>query len=355
MVCSMAETNSILIKNIFIMLSYAFQVLQEENYKKVAAEEFQNMEDLLAAILAKGVAQQVKRGLYREYQEQEDSLPVLRGKLELNGTFRHQWQQRRLLSCQYDELTQNNLYNQVIKTTLWALARSEEVKRERRSALKKLLVFFQEVGTVQPEQIPWRMLRFHRGNRTYEMLLNLCYLTWEGLLQTTEQGDRKLSLFSDEHMARLYEKFLLAYYCQHHPELDEVKSAQISWHLDAQPEEDSLALLPAMQSDVFLRRGEKTLIIDAKFYSSTLQTNYGKKTLHSQNLYQIYAYVKNQDRGHTGKVSGLLLYAKTQEALTPDCRYDIDGNIIAAKTLDLNQEFSSIARQLDEAVEEYIG
>ena len=62
MVCSMAETNSILIKNIFIMLSYAFQVLQEENYKKVAAEEFQNMEDLLAAILAKGVAQQVKRG-----------------------------------------------------------------------------------------------------------------------------------------------------------------------------------------------------------------------------------------------------------------------------------------------------
>ena len=43
MVCSMAETNSILIKNIFIMLSYAFQVLQEENYKKVAAEEFQNM------------------------------------------------------------------------------------------------------------------------------------------------------------------------------------------------------------------------------------------------------------------------------------------------------------------------
>ena len=59
---------------------------------------------------------------------------------------------------------------------------------------------------------------------------------------------------------------------------------------------------------------------------------------------------KNQDRGHTGKVSGLLLYAKTQEALTPDCRYDIDGNIIAAKTLDLNQEFSSIARQLDEAV-----
>ena len=354
MVRSMAETNPILIMNIFYMLSYAFQVLKEKNYEKVATEEFDHMEDLLAAVLAKGAAQQIKRGLYREYREREESLPVLRGKLELNGTLRHQWQQRRLLHCQYDELTQDNLYNGIIKTTLEFLGKSKQVKRERRSALKKVLVFFQEVGIVQPEQIPWNKLRFHRGNRTYEMLLNLCYLAWEGLLQTTEHGERKLSLFPDEHMARLYEKFLLAYYRQHHPELDEVRSAQISWNLGQLPDESSLTLLPAMQSDVFLRKGERVLILDAKYYNSTLQTNFGKKSLHSQNLYQLYTYVKNQDRSHTGNVSGLLLYAKTQESLTPDCSYDMDGNAIAAKTLDLNQDFSSIARQLDGVVGEYL-
>ena len=65
--------------------------------------------------------------------------------------------------------------------------------------------------------------------------------------------------------------------------------------------------------------------------------------------------MKSSGKTKNTNVSGLLLYAKTQEALTPDCRYDIDGNVIAAKILDLNQEFSSIARQLDEAVEEYIG
>ena len=65
--------------------------------------------------------------------------------------------------------------------------------------------------------------------------------------------------------------------------------------------------------------------------------------------------LKSSGKTKNTNVSGLLLYAKTQEALTPDCRYDIDGNVIAAKILDLNQEFSSIARQLDEAVEEYIG
>jgi 5-methylcytosine-specific restriction enzyme subunit McrC len=49
------------------MLAYAFQVLNEDCYKKVALEDFENAENLLAAILAKGIANQIKRGLGREY------------------------------------------------------------------------------------------------------------------------------------------------------------------------------------------------------------------------------------------------------------------------------------------------
>ena len=52
----------------------------------------------------------------------------------------------------------------------------------------------------------------------------------------------------------------------------------------------------------------------------------------------------------SGKVSGLLLYAKTEEEITPDCEFVIGGNRISVKTLDLNQKFSGIARQLDEIV-----
>ena len=49
------------------MLSYAFQTLNQENYDDVAAESFDEMYDLLAAILAKGIGIQLKQGLYREY------------------------------------------------------------------------------------------------------------------------------------------------------------------------------------------------------------------------------------------------------------------------------------------------
>ena len=38
----------------------------------------------------------------------------------------------------------------------------------------------------------------------------------------------------------------------------------------------------------------------------------------------------------------MLLYAKTEEAITPDCSYVMSGNKISVKTLDLNKEFKLI-------------
>ena len=102
-----------------------------------------------------------------------------------------------------------------------------------------------------------------------------------------------------------------------------------------------------MQTDIFLRYKEQILIIDTKYYGHTMQMQYDKETLHSGNMYQIFAYVKNQDVKNTGNVSGMLLYAKTEEAITPDCSFVMSGNKICVKTLDLNKEFKLIAAQLD--------
>ena len=60
------------IQNIYYMLSYAFQVLNEQGYKQVATEEFDNVAELCAAILIKGVSLQIKRGLGKEYVVQSE-------------------------------------------------------------------------------------------------------------------------------------------------------------------------------------------------------------------------------------------------------------------------------------------
>ena len=48
------------------MLSYAFQTLNQENYEEVAVESFDEIYDLFAAILSKGIGLQIKQGLYWE-------------------------------------------------------------------------------------------------------------------------------------------------------------------------------------------------------------------------------------------------------------------------------------------------
>ena len=159
--------------------------------------------------------------------------------------------------------------------------------------------------------------------------------------------------FSDEHMARLYEKFVLEYYNQHHTYLSEVKAGQVKWNLIGDNSESMIRFLPVMQTDIMLRLKDQILIIDAKYYGKTLQQQYDKYTLHSNNVYQIFTYVKNQDKNNTGNVAGILLYAKTNEDITPDCMFNMGGNQIGAKTLDLNRDFSLIASQLDKLVEDF--
>ena len=351
----MTNDKGIFIKNIYYMLAYAFQVLRQENYDDVAAEEFDDIQDLFAAILARGVSQQLKQGLHREYITKREDIPLMRGKLDIYGTIRNQIQRKKILSCEYDELSVNNIFNQILKTTLSILIRDSGVQQSHKADLKKVILFFNEVDAVEPSSIRWDKLMYRYNNKNYEMLMNVCYFVLDGMLQTTDKGDYKLVSFSDEHMHKLYEKFVLEYFKRHHSYLSEARAAQVKWNLAADTDESLIRFLPIMQTDIFLRYKEQVLIIDTKYYSHTMQMQYDKATLHSGNMYQIFTYVKNQDAANTGNVSGMLLYAKTEEEITKPCSFVIGGNKISVKTLDLNKEFKLIAAQLDKIVEDRFG
>lgn len=348
----MIKDKSIFIKNIYYMLSYAFTTLNQSNFEEVATEDFKNMHDLFAAILSKGIGQQLKQGIYREYLNRTEELAVVRGKIDMPGTINNRIARERVLTCEYDELSENNLLNQILKTTVMLLLRQKDVKLEYKDELKKRMLFFSNVDTINLTSIKWSAIRFQRNNQTYRLLISLCQLIIEGMLLTTEQGEHKLASFIDEQrMSRLYEKFILEYYIKEYPTLN-VSASQIPWALD-----DGIGtMLPVMQSDITLAQGEKVLIIDAKYYTHTTQVQFDAHTLHSNNLYQIFTYVKNKDTQFGDKpheVSGMLLYARTDETMQPDGVYQMSGNKISVKTLDLNCDFKDIAVQLNAIAEEH--
>ena len=334
------------------MLAYAFSVLNKSEYRALAAEDFDNAAELCAAILERGVSLQLKRGLGQEYVNRTEALSSLRGKIEVTDSVKSQAIWRRQLVCSYDEFSVDTTMNRVIKATVALLVRSD-ITRARKKSLKKLMVFFADVCDIDLHTVDWNM-RYDRNNRTYRMLIAVCWLVVKGLLQTQSDGTvRMMDFFDEQRMSRLYEKFILEYYRREHPKL-RASAPHIDWVLD-----DNFSHgLPKMRSDITLSACGRMLIIDAKYYTSTMQTYYEKKTVRSANLYQIFAYVKNKqiafERAEESvEVSGMILYAATDEDIQPDATYRMSGNRISATTLDLDRPFLEIRAQLDGIVEEY--
>lgn len=334
------------------MLSYAFQALSEQGYKSVATEHFHNVTELCAAILIKGVSSQLKRGLTREYIGRTEALSSLRGRIEMSESIQTGSVFKKQLVCSFDDFSVNSYMNRILKTTMSLLLHSD-ISKTRKKELRKILVFFVDVEPLEIHLIDWK-LQYARNNQSYRMLISICYLVIKGLLQTNSDGTTRLMDFLDEQrMCRLYEKFILEYYRKEFPQIS-VSSSQIPWALD----DETSAMLPIMQSDVMLTYGDKILILDAKYYSHATQTRYDARTLHSNNLYQIFAYVKNKDSelaGTSRVVSGMLLYAQTDVEAPLDHTYRMSGNKICVKTLDLNCEFSKIAEQLNKIASEQLG
>ncbi len=340
------------IQNIYYMLAYAYQVINEQGYESIATEEFNNTADLCSAILVKGLTTQIKRGLGKAYIPKTEALSSLRGKIDISDSIKSQTLMRRQMICTYDEFSINSYMNQIIKTTALLLIKSD-IGPKRKKDLKKLLVYMSEVDALDIHLINWNQ-QYNRNNQTYRMLISVCYLVIKGLLQTRADGSMKLMHFFDEQrMCRLYEKFILEYYRKEYPEI-KASASQIPWQLDDGVKE----LLPIMQTDIMLSHAGKTLIIDAKYYEHSLQQQYDSFSVHSGNLYQIFTYVKNKElelrNQEHDSVSGMLLYAKTEESVYPGHEYMMSGNAIAVRTLDLDKDFSLIKLQLNEIVERYL-
>lgn len=142
--------------NCIYMLSYAFQVLNEQGYKNIATEQFNNTGELMAAILEKGIAIQLKRGLGKEYIPQTETLSSLRGKIDIAESIKTQSMLRKQLICTYDEFSVNSFMNRIIKSTVELLLRSN-ISKQRKKNLRKLMVYFSEVDFIDLYTVNWNI------------------------------------------------------------------------------------------------------------------------------------------------------------------------------------------------------
>ena len=335
------------VKNIYYMLSYAFQSLNFKEYNKVKSEDFENIYDLFSELLTIALNKQIKQGLYRDYIEVDETTSSIRGKINITESINELSFINKKLNCTYDEFSVNSYLNKIIKTTLTILLKAP-INKEKRRPLKNILLYFRDVDTLDTNSINWQ-IRYDRNNQDYRMIIGICYLTLKGLLQSEKKGDKKLmEFFDDMRMSKLYENFIFNFYKKEFPNLI-ADWKEIKWQLDHDVDSK---MLPRMITDIPLEYNKKILIIDAKYYSSTTSDS---DKLHSHNLYQIFTYVKNKSYkvGEDVEVAGMLLYAKTTDDINE--KYIMGGNGICVRTLNLNQDFEYIKDDLINIAQNFFG
>lgn len=333
------------------MLAYAFRVLSESGYVKISTEKFDNTTSLLSAILDKGVTQLIKQGIRNDYVSTVENTISPIGKINIADSIKANHTLTHKLVCEHEKFLSDIILNQIIKATIAIAIRSSTVDINIQKRLRRNLLYFNGVSNINSRDIKWEQIRYDRNSASYKMLVNICYLLITGLLQCEDEtGEfRVANIIDDQKMHRLYERFILEYYKRHYPMLH-VSAARILWDSN----DTDLVFLPTMKSDVTIRYNNKTMVIDAKYYGKTMQTGqFDKKTIHSNNIYQIFTYVSNMDTEDNGDVSGSLLYAKTDEEITPDAEFTLKGKNFRVTTLDLGCEFEVISGQLDDIINKW--
>ncbi|MBU3181650.1 5-methylcytosine restriction system specificity protein McrC [Clostridium psychrophilum] len=336
------------IKNIYYMLCYAWNVLEQSDSIFAGSDKFDNIYNLLSKIYINGTVSLIKRGLNSYYIRENEMLSTIKGKINMEDSLKYQTFRHGRVICQHDNFSENIRLNQIVKTTISMLIKSPQLDTILRNKLVKLRFSFSNIQEIKLSKGLFSSLRYNRNNYHYRMLINISELIYKGLITTEEDNKILFSDFvRDRQMAKLYEKFVLNFYSAH---LDvkkyNVHAPKLKWNLDETVSEEDLLLLPEMRTDIVIENKiENTqLIIDTKYYAETLVTSYRAdiEKVRTSHLFQILAYVNNSN--FLGEINGTLLYPTIEKEI--NAKFPIGGKKIYIKTLNLDAEWKDISDRL---------
>lgn len=359
------------IKNIYYLLCYAWNKLDESQRIKVSVEDKTQLLDLFAKVLITATKVLLKRGMYRDYIEKVQEINAIKGKLQISQTLKQNLLSKQKTICSFDDFSFDILQNQILLSTIQRLIQTKNVDRK----LKTELIFLQRklpktIEKIELKNALFSQVKIHRNNRFYGFLMNVCQIIFENTLPTEskkeEEKDEKGGyIFSDftrdkHKMNQLFEAFIRNFYKIEQTKFTTVKAEIIKWNFEEiknnfenQSEgvfTENHNYLPQMITDISLENETEKIIIDAKYYQETMRENYGKEKINSSNLYQLFSYLVNQEDGteKTQKAKGILLYPTTEKEY--NLNYKFKNHQIEIKTLNLNADWREIERRLKEII-----
>lgn len=339
------------IENIYYLLCYAWNKSEHKDKVLVNTELGMGLLDLFAKLLINATKNLLKNGIEHNYIETKNEISGLKGKLEIAETLKSNLLFKQKTLCKFDEFSTDIINNRILFTTLKKLLSVKDLNHELKKKIMKIIVMFPQITPIKINSSLFKNIKFHRNNRYYEFIINICKIINENLLPTDDKGNFKFYDFrlDERKMNKIYENFLFNFYKIEQKNY-KVNRDIIEWKLEAK-DTNIESYIPLMKTDIVLISNERKIIIDAKFYRETLVENYGVKKIQSGHLYQIFSYLINQENDddiRTKYAKGVLLYPTTSENY--ELSYKYKNHEILVKTVNLNQYWKEIHKSLLEII-----
>lgn len=334
------------IRNIYQLLCYAWSRLDEGEIVSLAADDSNNTCQLLARILIIGVQRILKEGLDRSYFPLNEDSRVLRGRLEFSETLKRQLLPTARAHMQFDELSENNTLNQIIKSTLLRLAQLDELSHAMQGDLLHLARRFSNVSPIHLSPAIFHQVQIHRHNAFYGLVIDVCELVYFSTFVNEEEGPHQFRDFvrDENRMWQVFQDFITNFYRIHYP-MSRVRSEQVLWDIDSDSP-DKAELLPRMITDIVIRETGRVIVIDTKYYKEALSKHRGNEAARSAHLYQLFSYLGNIESKlpHATALGGVLLYPTVEYEVHK--RYRVKGHSLMLATVNLSQQWSDIEKRL---------
>lgn len=351
----MNKKRKVPIENIFYMLSYVWERadLFKDSYLD-NNDDFRS-NDIVASIFLKNIVSYLKIGLYREYQVINEEIKGIKGKVDFKNSINNLSFENSKAFCEYDDFQENNLINQIIKSTAYKVYNLDEINQDIKGQINNVLLRFNNVEMIDISDEMFN-INFNKQNYYSYETIKICEIIKNMTMISEKAGKYKFfNCFEDDKkLAKLFEMFIFKFY-KSHEKSTKMKASfqnQITWNVEGVEKK----WLPRMELDILLQNKEEVVIIDTKyyenFYNSDSRYEQSSKKLISPNLYQMFAYINNYETDK--RLKGILLYPKSYTGEKADFNYElnriseskIEHSNMMIKTIDLEHNWRNIELDL---------
>jgi 5-methylcytosine-specific restriction enzyme subunit McrC len=295
---SAADQDAVLLaqRNLQVMLTYALGLKHKHTGNAAQKLESAPLSSFLIERFAELLREELGRGISHGYQQREERLGVLRGRLDLRAHLSQQGGRRDLFAVRHEVFVQDTPLNQALRAACThMLPRTDSAAV--RAQLGQCLELLDEVSVVVPEQMRWETLATDRTNARFEQVLVMARMLLQSLSPAGQAGDEQIFALLYR-MDALYERFVAGFLEREVvPQLTEPGEAPIRLvtqggkprrYLFEQPKTGEL------KPDLMLVRGEQCLVLDTKWKQLSLKTKEGKNNPRAgitvADLYQMVVY-----------------------------------------------------------------